>query len=596
MEHLLPETPGDRDCQVLIRNAHMQHYALKQFTTPAFVAVMMDDWHFNIDGGLPLHTSLEVLADGPHGPIIFQHKNSLHLACAVVASYVCEPTKNIIREYLKHTMRRIVENTSGTIPLYHFLFSVNSTGLTDSSKLSLPMAPPLNSLSVRSSLQGGPVRHPTPAEKERVEPPDPTEAMKAMLGSSRKKGAAPAPPPQQTRNPAQAREVRLRRVFQRCYGECSTQTMCGIVATSNTINIPVPISVEIMDTTAEQRLALEQYRRAVSPPSRPHSSQLMNATRKKQISADDLDDDQNHDKPQSGGGQGEEPQIMVVGSRGSLIRGNSANNISAQPSNRSLLEATRDDRPHSAREMSRNVSREEGMRLNWKTNWEDARYPPDPVPLVETTKPPNIIFSTEKAVASSFLPMQHPRNAGSHSSIFNHSTKSNSVAADVATGGIGGTASVRVEHVKPKTSKPYSTKALFDQIVQQEKSNKEYLGVFRGGYLSPYEKERKDYIDNRKRFLAGTFRTHHGLASEMALRQDGGVRAHGAFPAPIDYHKDNTYTLHGDWTPTADLFPKHKEPISDTVERAANFKPTSRAHPSYKKSPRGTTSLQRTKN
>lgn len=579
MDRQMPETPDQRDCQVIIRNSHIQHLIFRKFTTPAFIAKMMDDWHFNIDGGLPLHCGLEVLADGPHGPIMFQHHHSLHLAVAVNTAFACEPTKMIIREYITDTLRNIAENKLKQMGLYHFLYTVNGGNMTDRSKLSKQMASPLNGLTIRSAVPGGATRYVHKEDASFSEAPDPDVVIQRIIGNAAKGRTIPIPanPAHLTRNPCQSRQIRLRRVFKSCYGEESTGKFCAGIATSDTINIPVEESIHFQDTTAEQREALQEYQRAVSPPSRPHSSQR--SSRKKLPVAslpDNLGDYYENDTSMQHF-DGDEDFVLHASASGTVRRTQSARASSPSHSHHhsraNLTQgATSASRPHTAsgeKSMSNSVSREEGMRINWDTNWEKVRYPPDPTPLVTTQKPPKLTLPVHKAVAASYLPIQHPRNASIQSARLHKET-----SAGNTTDGFPST--VRTEVVRPKSSKPYSTKAKFDEIVEKEKMTKEYLGVFRGGHLSAYDKERREYVSRKTRFIAGTFKTHHGKASEMPLRQDGGVRAHGAFPAPVEYHKENTYTLHGDWTPVTDLFPNPKERLSETIERTTYSKPTSR--------------------
>ena len=537
MDTQLPETVAPRDCQVVIRNAHMQHYALKQFTTPAFLAVKMDDWHLNMDGGLPLHTDLVVLADGPHGPILLEHGNSLHLAVAVNSSFACESTKLIIRKYMSRTLQRVAENSTHSMRLYEFLFTMHPAGLTEANKLSKHMAPPLNSLSVRSTLPGGPTRHVADTDKAKANSPtarmDPVPPLLPL-----KKGRPQKPPVVMTRNPCQSREMRLRRVFLKCYGDDSANKFCDGVGTSNTIGIPVPQGMDLQDTTDQQRQALEEYRQAVSPISRPHSQSP---------SRRNLHDSDEH----------------FDASKSRTQRCVSARD--AQNATGNILEIASEGRPHT----SRPVSREEGMRVNWETNWQEVRLPSAPVPH-PPPKPPQLTLPVNKAVAACYLPIQHPRSATSHLSLGGCDSDRGAVESERSG------SEVRIEKVRPRSSKPYSTKSSFDQIVAQEKTRKEYLGVFRGGYLTPYERDRKDYAERREKFIAGTFKTHHGKASEIPLRQEGGVRAHGAFPAPITYHKDNTFKLHGDWTPTTYLNPKHQEDLmSAAMKRATTRGPSS---------------------
>ena len=551
---------------MIIRNAHMQHYALKQFTTPAFLAVKMDDWHLNMDGGLPLHTDLVVLADGPHGPILLEHGNSLHMAVAVNSSFACESTKLIIRKYMSRTLQRVAENSTHSMRLYEFLYTMHPAGLTEVNKLSKHMAPPLNSLSVRSILPGGPTRY--AAQTERVKA-DPSAALTCSVPSlfGPKQAQPQKPPILMARNPSQSRELRLRQVAKKCYGDDSANKFCDGVGTSDTIGIPVEESVVLQDTTAQQQRALATYRRAMSLPHRPHSH-TQSIPRKVCPDSDEV-------PPAS--------SSTVIASGELNTTNKAARCVSARMVRQNIcgtLETATAARPRTS-SSSRATSGGEGTQV-CETNRQRSHLV-SAAPADATAKPSQQTLAEQRAAAAGYLPIHHPRSASSRSLLTGRDSDRGQDAMESERS--GGT-EVRKEIVRPKSSRPYCTKSSFDQLADKEKAEKEYLGVFRDGYLTPYERERKEYAEKKDKFVAGTFKTHHGKASEMSLRQEGGVRAHGAFPAPIAYHKDNTDKLHGDWAPTTFLYPKdNEEQLAETVQRTTLRRSSSMKAFGPKKSP-----------
>eukprot|EP00602_Paraphysomonas_sp_CaronLab_P004901 CAMPEP_0185026638 /NCGR_PEP_ID=MMETSP1103-20130426/10977_1 /TAXON_ID=36769 /ORGANISM="Paraphysomonas bandaiensis, Strain Caron Lab Isolate" /LENGTH=696 /DNA_ID=CAMNT_0027560287 /DNA_START=242 /DNA_END=2332 /DNA_ORIENTATION=- len=490
-----PETPGDRDCLLVIRNKFFHHFALKNCKAPAIVAVMMDGWHFNVDGGLPLKCGMEVLGDGPHGPMMFQLGNSLHLAFAVDNSFSCEPARNIIREYLTYTFSRISEQGRLSIGLHDYIFVRNGGGITDSAKLSQPMARPLNNLPVRSRVSGGPTRVDPPVIKMAVTP----NPVVPIPGSPRK-GANPVPQLKYVRKPKHSRHIRLHQVISQCYGEVQTNRLESIAAKTTLDQRSVSPTVSLFDNQSTDIYSHKATRKSTS--ARNHSPRR---ARSPSVDAENM-------------------QCMSA-------------RVPAY--NRTVIGVSRIQRPSSCT----GVRRENNNRINWCNKWEDVRAVDGtmqkPQVLDEAgNKKVQPVISLADEVQMSYLPVQHPK--GSLESSDSQEP-------------------VRTVRVRPSSSKPYSTAKAFERLVEEENMQKEYVGTFRGGYLTPYERDRKEYINSKKNFVGGTFKSYFGKASEIPLRQEGAIRPNGPFPPPIDYHKDKTYTLHGSWNPTVNVFSHEKE-------------------------------------
>lgn len=111
--------------------------------------------------------------------------------------------------------------------------------------------------------------------------------------------------------------------------------------------------------------------------------------------------------------------------------------------------------------------------------------------------------------------------------------------------------SVRIPYSNPT---PYNTYKNFVKLAETDKTSREYEGTFRGGFLTPYEREAKEYQEAKKKFVGGDFKRYFGAASTaLDIRKEGNVRPHGAYPADIGYHKDKPH--HGQpWYATAKLY------------------------------------------
>jgi hypothetical protein len=151
-------------------------------------------------------------------------------------------------------------------------------------------------------------------------------------------------------------------------------------------------------------------------------------------------------------------------------------------------------------------------RLNWEKNWLDVR----PHSSLERKqehdekgrKKEGYTEITRKT-SQHFLPVQHPReNTDYKKTVFRNA---------------------------PST-KPFNSFSKFEDMDLVDIDANE--GTYRGGFLTPYERERREYIQAKTKFVAGDFRNFSGVASQIPLRKEGGIRGHGAYPPDLAYHKD----------------------------------------------------------
>lgn len=482
----LPDTANDRDIIVVIKNQALQHFALRKCKSPNFTACAVSDWFLNVEGGMPLHSGLEILAESPNGPALLGMKRAFHMAIMVDESYSSETSRAILLQYLQHTITSISTEGSGR-NLYNFLFDTNK-GITEKHKLSTHMAESLCHIPTRSRVSGGPerVEMPPPSSFEvRVRSQEEmTAQLTAILHSTRlnvKKA-----PEHLVCNPRSQNKTRLLRVIGKYTND--TSKMAKIMSADNTL-APKP--------SEEENLS------PASSPGKYRNQVYHNFCH--------LDLSHTHTpKPPS-----------------------SRRASTAQPVMRDPTQAPDVDlnRPHTS------SSQPEKNRLNWEKNWINVR-PHSPFEKVQDVddqgrKKEGYTEITRKTTQH-FLPVHHPReNSDIKKTVFR----------------------------KGPCPKPFNSFAKFEEmdLVNVE----EYQSEIKGGYLTPYERDRKEYTLSKTKFIAGTFRNYSGVASQIPLRKEGGIRVFGEYPADIGSHKDkvqrckpflpvkNLYRVRKNQTPTS---------------------------------------------
>lgn len=166
-------------------------------------------------------------------------------------------------------------------------------------------------------------------------------------------------------------------------------------------------------------------------------------------------------------------------------------------------------------------------RLQWDSNWEHVRdvsnnWRKPSVPGGPSLKMP--YESTPPINQADFLPVKHPPAIKEQPKSIVHVNK-------------------KIEHNEPAFIKTMKKQ-------KEELNSTNYQGYFRGGHLSSFEKEVKEYNESKKLFLSGDFKRYNGNASIMPLRQAGGFQANGQYPAVGKHHKDESNFLRGPWRPT----------------------------------------------
>lgn len=461
----LPGTANDRDTIIVIRNQALHHFALSKCPNPNFVASAVGDWLLNVEGGLPLHSGLEILAEGSNGPALFGMKRALHIALMVDESYSSESTRDIMLQYLKHTVSSISVEGSGK-SLHGFLFDTHK-GIGEKHKISTRMAESLCQIPTRSRVAGG--------GAERVEVPaastfevrirkevEITAQMTAVLHSTRLNKKKE--PESFVCNPRNQNKTRLLRVIGRVYNNDAGK-LEKIMTADDTLDPYADVSHydgQQSPATSPGKIRNQVYHNfghldmqtPRPPPSRP--------PREQQPVLRDPDAD---------------PDVDV-------------------------------NRPHTT------ASQPHMNRLNWKKSWMEVR-PHSQHEIKQTAddsgRKKEAYTQITRQSSQHFLPVQHPRESGDN-------IKKTVVCKN------------------KKSKKPYNNFAKFVDV--DEVSVEDYQGVYKGGFLTPYERERKEYTNAKTKFIAGEFRAFSGKASQIPLRKEGGIRVFGEYPANIGYHKD----------------------------------------------------------
>mmetsp|Transcript_29497 Transcript_29497/g.49819 ORF Transcript_29497/g.49819 Transcript_29497/m.49819 type:complete len:729 (-) Transcript_29497:387-2573(-) len=469
----LPGTANDHDTIVVIRNQALQHFALRKCRSPNFVACAVSDWLLNVEGGLPLHTGLEILAEGPNGPALFGMKRAFHIALMVDESFSSETTRDIMLQYLKHVVPSISDQGSGQ-SLYDFLFDTNK-GIGEKHKISRPMAESLCQIPTRSRVAGGgPERVEVPAAETfevRIRKEEEiTAQMTAILHSTRLNKKKE--PDLYVCNPRNQNKSRLLKVIGQVYTN-DTDKMEKIMITENDLDPQSGVE------------AYDQYGEAQSSPTSPGKT-LRNQV---YLNFGHLDIKAPPRAPTSA-----RPRLM------------SSEPVMRDPGAEPDVDVKR---PHTT------ASQPHVNRLNWEKKWLDLR-PHSPFEKKQHVDE----FGRKKAGYSQmtrrssqhFLPVHQPRESG-------------------------GEFKKKVVCKSDIDKKAYNNFAKFvdmDEVCVEEA----YQGSYKGGFLTPYERERKEYNDAKMKFVGGEFRNFSGKASQIPLRKEGGIRIFGEYPANIGYHKD----------------------------------------------------------
>ena len=454
----LPGTANDRDTIVVIRNQALHHFALRKCKSPNFAASAVGDWFLNVEGGMPLQSGLEILAESPNGPALIGMKRAFHMALMVDESFSSETTRDILLQYLKHTITSISQEGSGR-NLYNFLFDTQR-GITEKHKMSTYMAESLCHIPTRSRVSGGPERvempHPSSFEVRVRTQEEMTAQLTAILHSTRlnvKKA-----PESLVCNPRNQNKTRLLHVIGKCTND--TAKMEQIMSEDDAL-APGPCSHDNMSPATSPG----KYRNQVY-----HNFSHLD---------------------------------VQVPKPPTTIRPTTIQPVLRDPTKPPDVDM---NRPHTS---SSNPGKH---RLNWEKKWINIR-PHSPFEKIQDVdgygrKLEGYTEITRKT-SKHFLPVHHPReNPDVKKTIYRQGPR----------------------------PKPYNSYAKYEEMDTVDVG--EYQSEIKGGYLTPFERDRKEYTESKTKFIAGEFRNFSGVASRIPLRKEGGIRVFGEYPANIGSDKD----------------------------------------------------------
>lgn len=540
LAHQVPNTPDDHDGLIIIRQPQQNYFGFKTFKSFVISGKILDDWYFNVDGALPLQTGLEILADGPYGPIIFKYQqHSLHIACSLTNHHISVHMKELIRNYYHHLFNLIRANNTLGRSCYNYIYQEHHGDINESAKLSLPLSPPLSNLPIRSRLKGGPKLIYSPVTEIHETPHIPVFEPDVSHIIGPPKSGKTRVFKQQYRDPYRMKHLRLQQIFETCYGENKAKELGHIsdimrrkLIEEHGHDPDVELATQLIKS-AESRSPSPSRPASPSSPSRPASPSL----------------------------QASAPQHIPPAPERALT----ATAIKYESHSRASTAADAYRRCHTTSESRRGPplthptrSMNPSSRINWKSEWKTVRGGDENMNQEERNE-----MSLEEEIKLAYLPLTHPLSRpstiGSMSSVY----KSTNPVPEPP---------VVTTRLRPQTARPYSSYKNYEKKIieiDKEETHGQYKGVFRGGYLTPYERERKEYQGAKEKFLDGTFKTYSGKASEIPLRSHGGVQHHGPYPAPIQSDKEVTKVGHyGPWKPTTDLYPSHKGKSYQTVTRS----------------------------
>jgi hypothetical protein len=459
----LPGTANDRDTIIVIRNQALQHFALRKCKSPNFVAAAVGDWFLNVEGGMPLQSGLEILAEGPNGPALIGMKRAFHIALMVDESYSSETTRDILLQYLKHTIVSISSEGSGR-NLHKFLFDTKH-GITEKHKLCTYMAESLCQIPIRSRVAGGPERVdvplPTSFEVRVRTQEEITAQLTAILHATRLN--VKKEPESFVCNPRNQNKTRLLRVIGKYTNTSGTQKMEKIMSEDNTLD-PGSRAENIFPPSQSPATSPGKYR-----------NQLYHNFGHLDI-------------------QTPKPPPFSLGVTQPIVRD------PTRPPDVDLK------RPHTT------MSQPSQNRLNWENNWLNVR------PMSPFEKKQDVDekghrkerhTQMTRKTSQHYLPVHHPRDSEKvKKTVYRHT---------------------------PST-KPFNSWAKYEEM--DEVAVEDYQAQYRGGFLTPYERERKEYTNSKTKFLAGEFRSFSGVASQIPLRKEGGIRVFGEYPVDHSTAKD----------------------------------------------------------
>jgi hypothetical protein len=111
-----------------------------------------------------------------------------------------------------------------------------------------------------------------------------------------------------------------------------------------------------------------------------------------------------------------------------------------------------------------------------------------------------------------------------------------------------GQETIKIVKVSPGKQRRYSF-IKSKSFKKLKEDDVEYKGIYKDGYMTQYERDKKEFAESRKHFLHGSFIGYSGAASAIPLRKDGGLRVGTIYLPPIQliHPKDTRKPMLGPW-------------------------------------------------
>jgi hypothetical protein len=542
---VVPEPMGDTEYIAHVRSKLSNHFALRNTKGASFVCSVVPDWCINLEGGLPCN-GLAVLADSERGPIILVRNLSLYIAAIVGIEKSHAALRLIVKTYIEHIVSTVAGQTDGNLgdSIFAFLFGPNGTGggQYDSIKHRKIYAPPLSQAHIRTLIINGPKRIDTPVVSMFLVPA-PTEEVKV------KTAGGDGPKIQSKLEFSMVTDMYSPRERG---GTSQSESHDGdggggIGGNGNLLlppssppprQPPIP-AVSVREPHKNRKKRLAKFLSSVGHKSmlRLNIAAAKEAERLDPYKLDTGIADSARDMF-----SGLRMDTSSVYSRRSPTKQSPRDSYGSPQGNEFKL--ITNEKNKAMDEMSDHDEDIFMDKMEQTIHIQSKRSSIRPKSANDTTNRPMLTkrgSSIEGSMSSLHLPIQRPQTAGKKS--------------------------CTVEYIKRAPSKPFNNKEKYDHLEEQDKTRSvsEYQSMFKGGYLSSFEKEKKEYMESKKQFVGGDFLRHFGHASRLPLRQPGHIRPHGKYPdkippnmelTPDDWHYLRSDIIDGNgkpWLPTSNV-------------------------------------------
>lgn len=509
----VPEAIGDDEFVAHVRSKFVDHFALKNLPTTSFVCSVIPDWYLNDEGSLPCN-GMCIAADTEMGPVVIVRELSVYIAAKVGDDLNQSDVREIGRSYINHIVSMVASRDDGNLgdSIFAFLFGNggSSGGTYDSVKHRKVYSAPLSQTRIRTFIPKGPLRTDPPLVQLFIEaPPEdaapireagnevggkaqtklsfpmtspvkPTRALEKVLDMDLDMSKLPSPvSPRKTtvvsvRDPHKNRKQRLAK-FLKSVGHKGMLNLNKKVAAENARLDPYGIDNARPDSARDIFQGL-----------RMDTNNVFSRRPTRPEEADDTN--------------GKVPEFQSP--TGENIETNIPDDISdagvdifADSEIQGMKKSNSRMRPKSAHETSSG----------------DLKANPSGRHNMTVTRGSSIV---EGAMATQCLPIRRPMTAGKMPNA--------------------------VEYIQRSSSKPFNNKQKYDAWEERDRNKpvSDYPGMFKGGYLTSFEKERKEHVEAKKNFLNGDFIRIFDRASSIPLRSEGQIRPHGEYPqhAPNSMH------------------------------------------------------------